>query len=470
MIFSALFSVGSLLWFHLPSLYGASIDDFGAIKNIHTLNAAKANTQAFNLALLAANSSTTDRTILIPANNEYLMLNVGGSDLYDLTIQLDGKLIFSDDIDSWPADPIGQLEFYDIHGMTIQGTGVIDGQGLKWWRATYLGHDVRPVMFYFELSTSITIVDVYLLNSPKFSINFKDCAHIMIHDITIFIDSAVTHGRDHHDSVTYPLNTDGIDLAAYNVTIYNTNITNYDDAIVPKPCRSNWVYCQCSGHLLAYNNSITYSTGLTIGSVPPNEHINCIRDVIFRDTIMYRPLKALYIKSNPGTSGTGIVENILYENIKITQALWWTIYIGPQQQNQPNDNSNGTGCNFLFPYVPICPTQPLVTIRNITFRNILAMDTLPTFESPGVILCDATNPCHDIIFENVKNEMFNGTIEEIFAQLPIHAPGVIFPTPYRSDDWKYEYLTDNVYGMVTGEVDPIPCFDESCWWDGKSRH
>lgn len=47
--------------------------------------------------------------------------------------------------------------------------------------------------------------------------------------------------------MTYPLNTDGIDIQAYNVTIYNINMTNYDDAFVPKPCRSDWKYCQCSG-------------------------------------------------------------------------------------------------------------------------------------------------------------------------------------------------------------------------------
>lgn len=459
----------SALWVWLPRLQGASIDDFGAIKNIRTLKAAEINSNAFQEALLAANSSSSDRTVLIPAGNEYTLLQIYSTDLYDITIQLDGTLIFSDEIQAWSEDPTGQLEFHDVHGITVQGNGKIDGQGLKWWRSAYVGHDNRPVMFYFELSTEIYFSDVYLLNSPKFSINFKDCAHIIIHDITIFIDSAVAHGN-YNDSVTYPLNTDGIDIAAYNVTIYNNVITNYDDAIVPKPCRSNWIYCQCSGSILAYNNSITYSTGLTIGSVPPNEHVNCIRDVIFRDSVMYRPLKALYIKSNPGTSGTGIVENILYENIQIKQALWWTIYIGPQQQNQPNDGSDGTGCNFLFPFVPVCPTQPLVTIRNITFRNIVATETIPLFEGPGIILCDPANPCEDIIFDHVTNEMFNGTVEDIFEHLPIKVPGIVFPTPYRSDDWKFEYLTDNAYGVVTGEVDPVPCFEESCWWDGESKH
>lgn len=449
-------------------IFSSSLDDYGAIKNIRSNKIAQINSDAFSKALLSANS-TSDKTILIPEGNEYYLLQVFGSNLYDITIQLDGNLVFSDSINEWSDDPIGQFEFTNCHGITVNGKGKIDGQGLNWWRSAYLGHDNRPVMFYFNLSTYINFADVHLHNSPKFSINFKDCAHIVIHDIEIFIDSAVTHGKD-HDSVTYPLNTDGIDIAAYNVTIYNNVITNYDDSIVPKPCRSNWVYCQCSSEILAYNNSITYGTGLTIGSVPPNDNINCIRNVIFRDSTMFRPLKAIYIKSNPGSLGTGIVENILYENIQIKEALWWTIYIGPQQQNQPNDESNGTGCNFLFPFVPSCPTQPLVTIRNVTLRNVIATDTIPTFEGPGVILCDPANPCQDIIFENVTNEVFKGTIDDFFNNLPVNAPRIIFPTPYRSDDWVFEYLSYYAYGQVIGNVDPVPCFEESCWWDGKSRH
>ena len=68
---------------------------------------------------------------------------------------------------------------------------------------------------------------------------------------------------------------------------------------------------------------------MTIGTVPPRNDINCIKDVIFRDIIMNYPIKAIYIKTNPGASGTGIISNITYENFKIHKPLWWGIYIGP---------------------------------------------------------------------------------------------------------------------------------------------
>jgi polygalacturonase len=84
------------------------------------------------------------------------------------------------------------------------------------------------------------------------------------------------------------------------------------------------------GNIHVYDSSVAYSTGLAIGSVPPNADNNCVRGVTFRNITMYRPLKALYIKSNPGTSGIGTIEDIFFEDIFVEQALWWTVWIGKQ--------------------------------------------------------------------------------------------------------------------------------------------
>jgi hypothetical protein len=43
---------------------------------------------------------------------------------------------------------------------------------------------------------------------------------------------------------------------------------------------------------------------------------------------MISPIKAIYIKSNPGDKGTGLVENIRYNNIKGYGALMMPIWIG----------------------------------------------------------------------------------------------------------------------------------------------
>lgn len=228
------------------------------------------------------------------------------------------------------------------------------------------------------------------------------------------------------------LNTDGIDIKASNVTIYNCDITNYDDAIVVKPSNKANIYSQCTSDILIYNNRISYSLGLTVGSVAPSEDHNCVSGVVFRDCVMYRPIKALYLKSNPGDEGTALIENVVYENIEIQGALQWTIWVGPQQQKQPG-GAIDTGCDFLYPLQGTCPTNALVTFQNIQFRNIFAWNTLPLFESPGVIMCDEKNPCKDIVFDNVTNFPFDGTVEEAISMFPVPLPGKLFPLPNR--DW-----------------------------------
>lgn len=465
---AALLHIALLFVSSVINIQAWNILEFGAKPGVELWSVATHNSDALLKATIAANSSNFDRTVIIPEGETFFMYATNFTDIYNVHFQIDGVLKYTDEISKWPTKNFALMYFVDCEGLHMYGKGMLDGQGMKWWRYAYSGNDYRPDMITFKYTRDIIVRDLYLYSSPKYSINFVDCADIVVHDVTIYINSTVTRGRDHHASAVYALNTDGIDIAAYNVTLYNNNITNYDDGIVAKPCRSNWKYCQCSGAIYAYNNTITYSTGLTIGSVPPNGDINCVRNVTFRNNTMHRPLKAIYIKPNPGTNGIGIIEDILYEDILIDYALWWTIWIGPQQQNQPGDKQ-GTGCNFLFPYVPVCPTQPLVTMKGITLRNVHARETMPFFEGPGVILCDATNPCTDFVFENVTNTLYTGTIDDIYKNLPItYIPGVIFPLPRPDDDWDFSYLTTNVYGQVVGETSPVPCFnDANCFWKNE---
>lgn len=447
-----------------------SIADFGAIPNVKTWDIAVHNSNAFFNALSQANKSRIDRTVLFPEGTLYYLANSTHDNFQSVHVQVDGTIIFSDDIHKFPLDEGGGgrhpfWQFTNSEFIHLSGTGLLDGQGLNWWRLCYTGNDRRPLLIEFVQSREIVVEGLYLLNSPRYSINFNDCENIVVHDVTIFIDSAIT--RLHNvSSVMYPLNTDGIDISARNVTIYNTNITNYDDGIVVKPCNQGGRYCKCSQDMMIYNNTINYSVGLSIGSVPPNTDINCVRNIIFKDTYMYRPFKALYIKSNPGTRGTGIVEDITYENILIDQALWWTVWVGPQQQHQPGDGKGGgTGCSFFFPFDPECATQPLVTIRRITFKDIVARNTLPIFEGPGVILCDAANPCTDIVIQNMTNTVFPGNYTDIIPYLPIAVPGVVFPTRYRSDDWQFEYIITNAYGTTDAESTPKVCLEKECFWN-----
>jgi hypothetical protein len=46
---------------------------------------------------------------------------------------------------------------------------------------------------------------------------------------------------------------------------------------------------------------------VTIGSVPPHERTNCIRNITFQNVVMKWPWKGIYVKTNPGDIGDGII-------------------------------------------------------------------------------------------------------------------------------------------------------------------
>ena len=141
---------------------------------------------------------------------------------------------------------------------------------------------------------------------------------------------------------------------------------------------------------------------MSIGSVPPNGNVNCVRNVTFDQIHFKNSLKAVHIKSNPGNSGSGLIEGITYSNIVVDGILWYGVWIGPQQQDQPGDKNGGTGCSFLYPLKgQKCPTQPLVTIRDISLVNITFKNPWLT-GVPGVIHGDHKNPFQNIVFDNVQ--------------------------------------------------------------------
>ena len=133
------------------------------------------------------------------------------------------------------------------------------------------------------------------------------------------------------------------------------------------------------------------------GSVPPSDLHRCVRNVIFRDSTFKFPIKLIHIKTNPPDPSrfgnqTAVIENVVYENLTATDALLWPLYVGPQQQKEPDGAGEGVYDN---------PTEPRVTIRNISFIDITSKRSKIR---AGVLRCNASNPCREFNFKNVKIE------------------------------------------------------------------
>ena len=144
------------------------------------------------------------------------------------------------------------------------------------------------------------------------------------------------------------------------------------------------------------------------------------------------PLKAMYIKPNPAKAAgaTGQISNITYEDIVVESPIWWTIWVGTQQQQQPG--SSGTGCSFVYPLDnTTCPTDPEVSVFDITLRRVAVNNS----NSPGVLLMNASNPGRGFVWEDVVFTNISGW-------------------PVGSD-----YLCTAVSGVATGTTHPVPpCF------------
>jgi len=300
--------------------------------------------------------------------------------------------------------------------------GEIDGQGFMWWVREALQFNVhgRPYILEFKESSNIEMYGILVKNSPEYHIVLKDCWDIYFHDMEIYVDiwgqlelarlfghtykTEKTIVNDYGLSIElpmFPLNTDGIDVWARNATFRRIKVTNFDDSIVPKPTNKGYKHVHCTTDILIEDCETLYTVGMSVGSVPPNVNHACIANVTFRNITMDKPIKGIYVKPNPGDHGTGIIQNITFENFVIKSAIWYTVWIGPQQQYQPGW-SHDAGCSMFYPFGN-CDTYSAVTMDRITLRNITATGSLLPV---GVILCNDTNPCTNFVIENFNSTSY----------------------------------------------------------------
>lgn len=363
-------------------------------------------------------NQNVDREVLIP-NRVYEFVPYKIIEfIQGVTINLQGTLnIYSANHTLWPTNQSGGLlniiQISDSQNLTLTGGGIVEGNGDSWWLQVLLtGHDGRPLMINLVRCQNVIFEDWTLRNAPSYHALLDDMLDLLVQRVTVHVDDLVlgqlkmlTEEGDEHSALLpagipkiWALNTDGIDIAGQRIHVRNCTIQNFDDSVCIKPLNQNSKLSTCSSDILVEDIRITYGVGASVGSVRPNTAVNCIRNVTFRDIMFDKPLKAIYIKPNPGTDGTGIIDSITYENIYAKNPLWWSIWVSTQQQAQPGNGTN-TGCSFLFPlFNTTCPTQPRVPVTNLTLRNVTMVDALL---SPGILRCDPAGPCTGWLFENV---------------------------------------------------------------------
>ncbi|KDP26605.1 hypothetical protein JCGZ_17763 [Jatropha curcas] len=289
------------------------------------------DTKAFQAAWAAA-CKVEASTMLIPAEYVFLVGPVSFSGPYcqaDIVFQLDGTIIAPTNSYIWGKGLLWWIEFTKLKGITIQGTGTIDGSGSVWWQDYPLNDPVddetkliiplnntieehppmpikselskkmpsiKPTALRFYGSFNATVTGITIQNSPQCHLKFDNCMGVVVHDISI-------------SSPGNSPNTDGIHLQnSRDVLIHSSNLACGDDCVsIQTGCTNVYIHnVNCGpGH------------GISIGSLGKDNTKACVSNITVRDVIMHNTMTGVRIKTWQG--GSGSVQGVLFSNIQLSE-------------------------------------------------------------------------------------------------------------------------------------------------------
>jgi len=383
-------------------------------------------------------------TFIIPNKTFKLMGGIEARNLTSVTIQIDGTILFSNDIKNWPRykkdgkEELQVLEcihFYNIENVTFtsKGIGTLNGQGQRWWGIPGIGYLVRgenrPRLFNVEDSKNILVENIFFLDSPYWTFWVHDVDGLEVRNCEI---SARRSNQDNHNIIDMTaFNTDGFDVSGKNVWIHDCKVWDQDDCIAVKGTSENMLFerIEASG------------IGVTIGSIG----CSTVNNITFRDVNMHHTWKGIYMKFRGCSEDNAArISNVLYENIYMDQPEQFSIWIGPAQQSDSNQLCAAHPCSIcwpqfaeLLPNKATCQGQSNSKYENITLRNITIYDPQYKF-GQGVILAAEDAPMENILFHDVR---------------VVDAKG---------DDFaKYTSCEGVLSGIATGNTYPVPpCFED----------
>jgi polygalacturonase len=239
------------------------------------------------------------------------------------------------------------LEGREVRNVIIEGPGVIDGSGPRFWEDHYINANVlapkawRPVVLYLVNSRGITVRDVTIRDGAAFTVWLLGCESVVIDGVTI---------RNPRNGP----NTDGLDIdCCRNVRISNCDLEAGDDCIAlksdgarlgrPMPCENIAVTnCHLSsttcGVRIGYEgdapirdcvfSNLTFSNcrhGLDLLSIRPAvtgttiNHGTPIDRLVFTNLTMREVGRAIFLwagKERPEFTYGGHVRDVLIANLQ----------------------------------------------------------------------------------------------------------------------------------------------------------
>lgn len=218
------------------------------------------------------------------------------------------------------AFPLILLEFEGLGGLAhqpcvyaenaehvcITGEGTLDGQGEYWWKQAFaktLQHP-RPYLVCFSNCRHVTLENVFLTNSPVWTVHPLRCEDVTIRGLRICNPA---------DSP----NTDGIDPdACSDVRILDCTIDVGDDCIAVKSGTEDTKDKRpCQRIVIANCHFLHGHGGVVLGS----EMSGGIRNVVVSNCVFYQTDRGVRLKTRRGRGGT--VEGLRLSNCIMEEVM-----------------------------------------------------------------------------------------------------------------------------------------------------
>ncbi|KAF0904357.1 hypothetical protein E2562_033564 [Oryza meyeriana var. granulata] len=354
-----------------PSTTTFSVLQYGAVGDGNT-----DDTKAFVDAWSAA-CAVRSSTVVVPVGNRFLVGPVtftGDSCQPNTVFQVDGTIMANTNPNVWRSgnSVLQWLEFKGFKGLTIQGSGTVDGQGSHWWSggappattttthvdADRVGTNNRPTAVRVYQSTNVAVTGITIQNSARFHLTFDTCSAVAVRGIAV---------RSPGDSP----NTDGIHLiGSVGVSIHNSTVACGDDCVS--------IQDGCSG-VLVRGVTCGPGHGISIGGLGKGGATAVVSDVDVQDVSLVRTASGVRIKTWQG--GFGSVRNVRFSGVRVS-AVKTPIVID----------------QYYCDHTTCANQTAAVAVSGVAYSSVTGTYT----QRPVYLACSDAAPCAGVHLEDIQ--------------------------------------------------------------------
>lgn len=309
------------------------ITDYGVVKDSTLLQTAAIQKLIDDVAAQGGG------TIVVPQGT-YLTSSLFFKSKTHLYLEKGAVLKGSDDVSDYQIVPVhiegviqnyiaALINAYDVDGFSVRGEGVIDGNGLRFWRDFWTRRRVnpmctnlealRPRLFYAAKSKNVLLEGVTLRNPGFWTTHFYKCEYVRVKDIEIYAPQK---------PIPAP-SSDGVDIdACNNFHITGCKFQNSDDLIAIKGGKGPWADTDPDNG--TNSNILVEKSWFGPGSALVTFGSECVggKNIILRDCEAAGSTRVLWLKMRPDTPQK--YEHILVE--RVTGTVRWFFYVHPWTQ------------------------------------------------------------------------------------------------------------------------------------------